>query len=313
MKKIFSMLLLVVFICVFAAGCSIEVEESEKEPAKYNYYYINVSETNLKKEAYRPKEETRDLMVRELMQSISSRKSPEDGIALLPENVTLNSYDFKEDTLVIDFSEEYHKMSRAREVLTRAGVAMTFLQVTDIDKVRFTIKGQELTDSRNQKIGDMTKDSFLELSGKDTVSYRYDTFTLYFTDKTGKRLVKEQRNIYYKRTLPKERVVLEQLARGPLEEGNSPVIPEASEILSTVIADRICYIDMNRVFQEEMPGVEEAVQLYSVVNSILDSCEADKVQISVEGSLDGNLRNNMPLYTFYEKNEELVYEESAAS
>lgn len=312
MKKFFNMLLLAVFICA-AAGCSIEVKDKEKEPAKYNFYYINVSETSLKEEAYQPKEETRDLMVRELMQSISSKNAPEDGLALLPENVTLDSYDFKEDALVIDFSEEYNKMSRAREVLTRSGIAMTFLQVPDIDKVRFTIKGQELTDSRNHKVGDMTKNSFLEISGKDAESYRYDTFTLYFTDKSGKRLVKEQRNIYYRRSLPKEQVVLEQLAKGPLEEGNCAVIPEDSHALSAVIADRICYIDMNRAFKAEVSGVEEAVQLYAVVNSILDSCEADKVQISVEGSLEGNMRNNMPLYTFYQKNEELVAQEEAAS
>ena len=71
----------------------------------------------------------------------------------------------------------------------------------------------------------MTEESFLELSGKDT-DYRYDTFTLYFADKSGKKLVKEERNIYYRRTLPKERVVLEQLAKGPMEEGHYAVIPE---------------------------------------------------------------------------------------
>ena len=46
--------------------------------------------------------------------------------------------------------------------------------------------------------------------------------------------------------------------------------------------------------------------MYAIVNSILDSCEADKVQISIEGSLEGNLGSSMPLYTFYQKNEELL-------
>ena len=103
-----------------------------------------------------------------------------------------NSYDFQDDVLVIDFSAQYHEMSRAREVLTRAGIVKTFLQVPDIHRVRFTVEGQELTDSRNNKIGDMTEESFLELSGKDT-DYRYDTFTLYFADKSGKKLVKEEK------------------------------------------------------------------------------------------------------------------------
>ena len=49
----------------------------------------------------------------------------------------------------------------------------------------------------------------------------------------------------------------------------------------------------------------EDVQIYSIVNSIVDSCEADRVQISIEGSLEGNFKNSMPLYFFYEKNEDL--------
>ena len=66
-------------------------------------------------------------------------------------------------------------------------------------------------------------------------SYRYDTFTLYFTDKSGQKLVKEKRNIYYRRTLPKESVVLEQLAKGPMEEGHYPVILRSLGGLSAII------------------------------------------------------------------------------
>ena len=60
---------------------------------------------------------------------------------------------------------QYLEMSRAREVLTRAGVAKTFLQIPEIQRVSFTIEGQDLTDSRNRKVGDMTSDSFLDFSG----------------------------------------------------------------------------------------------------------------------------------------------------
>ena len=98
---------------MLAAGCSIEVEE-QQTPDKYSFYYLNAAETTLEREAYEPKEESADFMVRELMQSIGNRKVPEDGIALLPEEVILNSYDFQDDVLVIDFSAQYHEMSRAR-------------------------------------------------------------------------------------------------------------------------------------------------------------------------------------------------------
>ena len=155
----------------------------------------------------------------------------------------------------------------------------------------------------------MTGKTFAEYSGKDTESYRYDTFTLYFADKSGKKLVKEVRNVYYRRSLPKERIVLEQLAKGPMEEGHYPTISEHSSVLSVITADKICYVNMNSAFREGTADVSEDIAVYSVVNSILDSCDAEKVQISVEGSMDGNFRENLPLYKFYEKNENLVVQD----
>ena len=42
------------------------------------------------------------------------------------------------------------------------------------------------------------------------------------------------------------------------------------------------------------------------MNSIIDSCDVDRVQISIEGSTDGNFQDSLPLYKFYEKNEDLI-------
>ena len=125
-------------------------------------------------------------------------------------------------------------------------------------------------------------------------------------DKNGKNLVKETRNVYYRRSLPKERVVLEQLAKGPMEEGHYATIPDSSLVLSVITADRICYINMNSTFRDETPEVGENISIYSVVNSIIDSCDVDRVQISIEGSTEGNFQDSLPLYKFYEKNEDLI-------
>lgn len=308
MKKKINMLLLAALICSLLAGCSIETKSSKdsENDSKYHLYYLNESETVLREEAYNPKEETTDFMVKDLMQKLGSKDAPESEISLLPEDVSINSYEVQEDLLVIDFSSEYSRMSKVREVMTRAGIVDTFLQIPDIHKVQFTVGGQALTDSHNQEIGEMTSDTFAEYTGKDKESYRYDTFTLYFTDKSGKNLVKETRNVYYRRSLPKERVVLEQLAKGPMEDGHYATIPKSSLVLSVITADKICYINMNNAFRDETTEVGENISIYSVVNSIIDSCDVDRVQISIEGSTDGKFQDSLPLYRFYEKNEDLV-------
>ena len=46
----------------------------------------------------------------------------------------------------------------------------------------------------------------------------------------------------YKRSIPKERIVLEQLMKGPLEKGHYPTIPENTEVLNVTIADSLCYV-----------------------------------------------------------------------
>ena len=66
---------------------------------------------------------------------------------------------------------------------------------------------------------------------------------------------------------------------------------------------------MNSTFQDETTEVGENISIYSVVDSIVDSCDVDRVQISIEGSTDGNFQDSLPLYKFYEKNEELIAQE----
>lgn len=306
MKKISGVLLLALVAGFLFAGCSIETIQSKEEDSNYNFYYLNTNETVLKSEAYEPKEETKEYMVKALLQKLGKRETPEDGISLLPENVSVSSYDLQDDLLVIDFSKEYSEMSKVREVITRDGIVQMFLQIPEIAKIRFTVAGQPLRDSRNQEIGDMTDRTFVELSKKNEDNYRYDTFTLYFADKSGKRLLKETRNVYYRRTLPKERVVLEQLAKGPMEEDHYATIPQDTMAINVITSDRICYLDLNSEFQDTTLDVAENISVYSVVNSIIDSCEADKVQISIEGNSAGEFQKSLPLYKFYEKNQDLV-------
>lgn len=309
MKKKISMIVFVLILSLLAAGCSIEVQEdpNSQEPTYY-LYDIDADETQLQKEAYYPEETTSEYLLKDMMQRLNSQESDSEGISLLPEGVQMN-YSIEGETLVVNFNSQYSDMSRARELLVRAGVVKTFLQIPGITSVRFTIENEDLTDSRGQAVGDMTEDTFAEFTGSEPDAYCSNTFTLYFTDKEGSKLVKEQRTVRYKRSIPKERIILEQLMRGPLEKGHYPTIPENTEILNVTIADRICYVAFDRVFSSYALDVSEQIPIYSVVNSLLDALEADKVQITVGDSdkLD-TFRDKMAMYRFYEKDDTLVSE-----
>ena len=203
---------------------------------------------------------------------------------------------------------EYGKI----DLITTTSTLLVYVLTINIaDSVlRFTIENEDLTDSRGQAVGNMTADTFAEFTGTEPDAYCSNTFTLYFTDKSGQKLVKEQRTVRYKRSIPKERIVLEQLMKGPLEKGHYPTIPENTEVLNVTIADRICYVAFDGVFSSYALDVSEKIPVYSVVNSLLDALDADKVQITVGGKdrLD-TFGKKMELYHFYERNDKLVVKE----
>lgn len=311
MKKKLSIIITALILSILAAGCSVEIHEDPgKQDAKYYLYDISSDETQLQKESYSPEETTADYMLKDMMQRMNSQQTDsQNRVSLLPEGVQMN-YSVEEDVLVVNFNSQYSSMSRARELLVRAGVVKTFLQVPGINSVRFTIENEDLTDSRGQAVGNMTADTFAEFTGTEPDACCSNIFTLYFTDKSGQKLVKEQRTVRYKRSIPKERIVLEQLMKGPLEKGHYPTIPENTEVMNVTIADRICYVAFDGVFSSYALDVSEKIPVYSVVNSLLDALDADKVQITVGGKdrLD-TFGKKMELYHFYERNDKLVVKE----
>lgn len=309
MKKKIFMIITVLMLCLLAGGCSVEVQNDPNTQSVYYLYDISADETQLEKVAYNPEETTAEYMLKDMMQQMNQKEDDVERISLLPDDVQMN-YSVEGEVLVVNFNSQYTQMSKAREILVRAGVVKTFLQVPGISAVRFTVENQDLTDFKGESVGEMTADTFAEFSGNEPDAYCSTTFTLYFTDKDGQNLVKEQRTVRYRRSIPKERIVLEQLMKGPMEKGHYPTIPENTEILDVTIADRICYVAFDRVFSSYALDVSEKIPVYSVVNTLLDALEADKVQITVGASDKLDIfGQKMSLYRFYEKNDKLVVTE----
>lgn len=311
MKKLFSAVLALVLACSLLTGCTVETQEEKVDSGSNQYYlyYVNKDETKVVKERYQPEQESAEFMLQDFTGILNAQEGSGDNLALLPSGVQLVTYRLNESLLELEFNSDYSKMSRAREILVRAGVARTFLQIPGVTGIKIFIESEELKDSKGQAVGVIDGNTFVEMWGSDKDAYRYDTFTLYFTDKTGEHLVAEQRNVYYKRILPRERVILEQLARGPMVKGHYPTIPQETEILGVEVSDDVCYVDFSSAFSDSGIDIPVNTMIYSVVNSLLDTASADKVQISVEGDTEATLSDGTSLYSLFSKNTDLVLKE----
>lgn len=286
-------------------------EEVRTDEDIYSIYYMNVEGNGLEKDTYTPEDDSAKVMVQEMLDILDNEEPKDEMLALLPDEVNISSYAIRKDTVVIDFNKKYRQMKTVREILARAGIVKTLIQVPGVQKVEFTVGGEALVDSKGDPIGAMDVNTFVEYTGTDINNYQYTTLTLYFTNETGDKLIPESRNVYYSSNLPLERVVMEQLLKGPRESGSYRTLSGKAGILGVTISEDICYVNFTRDFIDNALPVQENIPIYSIVNSLVDSCDVKQVQISVEGDNKVTFRETMDLNQFYKKNTKLIQTETS--
>lgn len=311
MKK-WMLFLLAAVLCLGGCGAfSAEKEEQTEnvEDGSYLLYYMNVDETGLERETFKPESEETDALVQEMLERLDNEEPKNEMLALLPKDVDINSYALRKNSVVIDFNKNYRQMGTVRELLARAGIVKTLIQAPEIQNVEFTVDGEAVVDSNGDPVGEMNANTFVEYTGTDINNYQYTTLTLYFTNEAGDKLLPEQRNVYYSSNLPLERVVMEQLLKGPREADMQRTLSEEVNVLSVTVSDGICYVNFGESFVDSALPVQESIPIYSIVNSLVDSCGIKQVKISVEGESKMIFRETMNLDQFYEKNEDLIQQE----
>ncbi|MCD7866874.1 MAG: GerMN domain-containing protein [Clostridiales bacterium] len=309
MRKTIFLPAVLTLLCIFLGGCSIETDPAAD--SDYVFYYLNSEEASLMEEGYAPEEETDTFLLQDLTEKLNDASARSDGVNLLPDEVEILSYSLEEDGILhVVFNDGYSELSLARELLVRAGVVKTYIQVSVVDSVRLFVGDTELTDSKGNALGAMNEKSFLEFSGSDSDTYQYDTVTLYFTNADGTGLITEKRLVKHSQNLQKAQVALAQLAKGPLEEGRYPTIPESAEVLDLTIADDTCYVNFSAAFLDYALDISEELPVYSVVNTLISATGAGRVEILVDGKSDVTFGETMELYNFYEYNEDLILSDS---
>ena len=122
-------------------------------------------------------------------------------------------------------------------------------------------------------------------------------------------LTAEQRNIYYSTNVPLERVVVEQLVKGPAQAGHYAVLPPELKILSVTVSEGICYVNFDETFVNPPLDIEPEITIYAIANSLAETCHVSRVQFSVNGKSDVMFRDAMSLDRLYEENTRLILEE----
>ncbi len=273
--------------------------EEKVQNGEYKIYYLDKGADSLKYLTRKMEESERDDIIRALIGEILNPPASEEVLCPVKEGVTYKEFSVNENILYLYFEDSYTEMEYSRQILSLAAFAKTLTQIEGIDYVDIFAGDSQLLDSHSKPIGPIGKDEIID-SVSDVNAYSKAEITLYFSDATGENLVSETREVFNNINVPLETIVMDELILGPKTSGLLRTLPADTKLLTASIVDGICYINLSREFLEPMAGQKESLAIYSIVNSLTELEEVQKVQISVEGVKNRMYRDLISLDTFFE-------------
>ena len=294
MKKLISICIAVlVFASCIVSGCGVNDEASSSDG--YKIYYTDQSKTKLVTENYHTNETDTELLVEELIYEMTDGLDNVEYSKAIPEDISIlwTHYDSEMSTVSISFSSNYYELSSAVDIMCRAALVRTLAQIEKVDYVLFLVDNNNLKDSAGNDISRMSTSMFVDVT--DTDSLKRVNITLYFTDKTGKKLIECDREVVCNSTVSSERLVLSQLIEGPVEDGLYPTLSKDLDIISINLSDGICYVNFDSKYINSSLNVSSEISVYSIVNTLTELSTVNKVQILVDGKTVSDLGYTEPL------------------
>lgn len=334
-KAVFCAVLLL--MCI-AWGCGRESKKQTLEEGQYYTFYVNQAGTALVSRIYEPESADTEGIIAELLEQCQAVPEGSDGRRAIPANVVLAGPAHLEDRIVnIYFDTTYTLMDKMTELLCKAALAKTITQLEDVDYISIYVNDKPYTGGNGNGNGSggngedpgktglpdavgengigvtesagsvsaepilLSASDFIDNTGDATNQYSQADLVLYFANAEGNALVAEERSVVYPSSRSLERVVINQLIEGPQTEGNTATLPASLKVQDISLREGVCYVDFDSAFLEQPVNVTDAIELYSVVNSLTELDSITQVQITVNGSAGEVLRSNIPLSGKFEQ------------
>lgn len=291
---------------LLCAGCGRE----QGRDSGLQLYYLNGEQTSLRGHSYVPSggksaEEMDGLALAEdMLEQLSEPSAHTDDVPPV-QGFAIEQVRLTDGAMTVTLSEDYETLTGVKEILTRAALVDTLCQLEAVDSVSFLCGDHSLYDSDGNPIGAETADMFIFSSGKEIDNYAKVQLHLYFADEDGTQLVDTWRTVVYNCNVPLERVVVEQVLKGPDSDVVFPTVNPDTKILSITTRDGICYVNLDQSFLNDPYSVTAQVAVYSLVNSLTELSTVQSVQFAVDGDA-GRSFMELSLAGPFEKNRKVV-------
>ncbi|RHP42737.1 GerMN domain-containing protein [Clostridium sp. AF32-12BH] len=295
------MLLIVLLAGLFLSGCQKRNTPLQDGESEYQIYYMNQAANKLIAQPYRTKTDDTERLVGELVDAMLHVPADLDAQAVLSDKVVYLGCRQDDNVLYLFFDNNYTSMNACQEILCRAALARTLTQVPGIEYISIYSGDQPLLDRNGMPVGPISATDFVD-SITDVNAYERTELTLYFTDEDGTMLYPEKRSVMHNVNTSVERVIIEELISGPEQPGLMPTLNSDIKILNVSVNENVCYVNFDAAFLNNSLEVKDYIPIYSIVNSLSELSNVNRVQITVNGSQEVTFRENISLNTLFERN-----------
>ena len=300
-KSLARKLIVLFIVLVILIPCSVLVYDtvvsSNEERVDFYYMMSDGGMGALKKNIPRT---DREEMLKNVLAILQEGPNADGATASMPQNLEIRSVTLEQATVTVDFSEEYLQMNDLEETICRSSVVWTLTSLDFVKNVRILVEGEPLKNQNGEAYAIFNRDNVwidTEISAETT---GYAILTLYFANAEGTDLVAEERVVEVNANQTREKTVLEQLIAGPEEKGSVATIPVGTKIKDvTTTDDGTCYVNLSQEFVLKHTGGEreELLTIYSIVNSLCELDQIDRVQFLVEGKKLDTYKDNLQFKT----------------
>lgn len=307
MKRVIQVLsVCLLMMCLAACGSRDDVEEGRI----FQVNYISKEETRVIPTEYILQADLSDeeAQVAELLTALGTMPDKLSYKTPLGQEIEVTDFQLNDGNLILNMNEKYLELPVPLEVLTRAALVRTLIQIDGVNYIGMTVNGNPLMDSLGSPLGMMNSETFIDNEGSQINSMEQIRIRLYFTDETGTQLIAVNRTLVYNTNISVEKLVIDQLMSGPTEmtKGVYPTLNADTKILGVTINDGTCYVNLDNSFLTQISNATADVVIYSIVNSLAELPNVNKVQISVNGETDIMYRETISLNTVFERDLDLV-------
>ncbi len=316
MKKTYAWLIAIVSIIVVAAVVTVSIVAANKRQVKvrqemahtqeYEVYFLNKTKDGLTSEKRQTDKEGQALYRELLQQLIDGPKDTENHKRAINENTKILSVLTDDNnTTTVNFSKEFESANSSQTLLAAYTVAKTLTQLSDTQQVVVQVEGKEIRNNSGEPEGPIANEDIVVGTGAG--EERELSVVLYFYNQDASYLEKETRRVRASSNETLEKYVVEGLIAGPKDSKLSATLNKDSKLVSIQTKDGICFVNFTGDFVSQNTGssAQETGAIYSIVNSLTELDEVNRVQFLIDGKKTdsfGSFAFNEP----FERDESLI-------